>query len=136
MSAVIVEIAGILKLKQYHMENIKIKLYFDYPKRRDGFTGRENRRYWLINTKTKFPRGIEAGLSVEVSEASSEISLTSNCLESDQAISPKAATAAVGVRPGPGLKLQASSDKPQAASKPEPVQVQASSAKRQASQPE
>jgi len=34
------------------MENIKIKLYFDYPKRRDGFTGRENRRYWLINTKT------------------------------------------------------------------------------------
>jgi hypothetical protein len=75
--------------------------------------------------------------------------------KSDQAISPEAATAAVGVRPGPGLKLQAredstanstrgqvaepqaSSAKQQAASKPEPVQVQeASSAKRQASQSE
>jgi len=32
------------------MDNIK--LYFDYPKRKDGFTGRENRRYWIINTKT------------------------------------------------------------------------------------
>ena len=57
----------------------------------------------------------------------------------DQAISPEAATAAVGVRPGPGLKHQASSAKQQASSesKPEPVQVQeASSAKRQASQSE
>jgi hypothetical protein len=34
----------------YHTVNIK--LYFDYPKRKDGFTGRENRRYWIINTKT------------------------------------------------------------------------------------
>ena len=67
--------------------------------------------------------------------------------KSDQAISPEAATAAVGVRPGPGLKLQASSDsqvvnqvelssQSQATSKPEPVLVQSSSAKRQASQPE
>ena len=75
--------------------------------------------------------------------------------KSDQAISPEAATAAVGVRSGPGLKLQAredstanstrgqveepqaSSAKQQASSKPEPVQVQeASSAKRQASQSE
>jgi len=40
------------------------------------------------------------------------------------------------VRPGPGHKDQASSNKLQASSKPEPVQVQASSAKRQASQPE
>ena len=31
--------------------------------------------------------------------------------KSDQAISPEAATAAVGVRPGPGLKHQASSAK-------------------------
>jgi len=29
-----------------------IKLYFDYPKRKDGFTGRENRRYWLVNNDT------------------------------------------------------------------------------------
>ena len=29
-----------------------IKLFFDYPKRKDGFTGRENRRYWLVNTET------------------------------------------------------------------------------------
>ena len=34
----------------------------------------------------------------------------------DQAISPEAATAAVGVRPGPGLKPQATSAKPQAPS--------------------
>ena len=34
------------------MENIKIKLFFDYPKRRDGFMGRENRRYWIIIVKT------------------------------------------------------------------------------------
>jgi hypothetical protein len=33
----------------------------------------------------------------------------------DQAISPEAATAAVGVRPGPGPKRQASSTKLQAA---------------------
>ena len=30
--------------------------------------------------------------------------------KSDQAISPEAATAAVGVRPGPGLKPQATND--------------------------
>ena len=34
----------------------------------------------------------------------------------DQAISPEAATAAVGVRPGSGLKQQATSNKPQAPS--------------------
>ena len=28
------------------------KKYWDYPKRKDGFMGRENRRYWLINKKT------------------------------------------------------------------------------------
>ena len=56
--------------------------------------------------------------------------------KSDQAISKEPATAGNQRSPGPGLKLQASSDKQQAASKPEPVQVQASSAKRQASQPE
>ena len=55
---------------------------------------------------------------------------------SDQAISDEVSTEATSVRPGPGLKRQASSTKLQAASKPEPVQVQASSAKRQASQPE
>jgi len=82
-------------------------------------------------------RNKEAGLSVEVSEASSEISLTSNCLESDQAISSDTATAASERAPGTGLKQQASSAKQQASSKPEPVQVQeASSAKRQASSPE
>jgi len=54
----------------------------------------------------------------------------------DQVISGANATAKVERAPGPGLKHQASSVKPQAASKPEPVQVQASSAKRQASQPE
>ncbi len=55
----------------------------------------------------------------------------------DQAISDSTATANDSVRSGPGLKPQASSSKGQASSKPEPVQVQqASSAKRQASQPE
>jgi hypothetical protein len=56
--------------------------------------------------------------------------------KSDQAISDEASTEATSVRPGPGQKHQASSSKQQASSKPEPVQVQASSAKRQASQPE
>ena len=28
------------------------KLFFDYTKNKDDFMGRENRRYWLINTKT------------------------------------------------------------------------------------
>ena len=51
--------------------------------------------------------------------------------KSDQAISQEAATAAVGVRPGPGLKLQASGSKRQV--KPEPSSgSQASSDKRQA----
>ena len=70
--------------------------------------------------------------------------------KSDQAISEATGTPTrQSVRPGPGLKQQAidetvphndieeaSSAKQQASSKPEPVQVQASSAKRQASQPE
>jgi len=55
---------------------------------------------------------------------------------SDQVISDEASTEATSVHPGPGQKHQASSSKQQAPSKPEPVQVQASSAKRQASQPE
>ena len=57
--------------------------------------------------------------------------------KSDQAISLRAHDGECERASGPGLKRQASSVKPQAASKPEPVQVQqASSAKRQASQPE
>ena len=71
----------------------------------------------------------------------------------DQAISDNDSTESRERAPGTGLKRQASSTKlrytptgillgvdlgpkPQASSKPEPVQVQASSAKRQASQPE
>ena len=57
--------------------------------------------------------------------------------KSDQAISESSATAQAKRATGPGLKQQASSDKQQASSKPEPVQVQqASSAKRQALQSE
>ncbi len=57
--------------------------------------------------------------------------------KSDQAISLRAHDGECERAPGPGLKHQASSAKQQAASKPEPVQVQeASSAKRQASQSE
>ena len=58
--------------------------------------------------------------------------------KSDQAISDSVdpASGVDSVRPGQGHKRQASSSKQQASSKPEPVQVQASSAKRQASQPE
>jgi hypothetical protein len=56
--------------------------------------------------------------------------------KSDRVISGAEATAEVERAPGQGLKHQASSSKQQASSKPEPVQVQASSAKRQASQPE
>ena len=28
------------------------KKYYDYTKRKDGFMGVENRRYWLVNLKT------------------------------------------------------------------------------------
>ena len=28
------------------------KKTWDYPKRKDGFMGRENSRYWLVNLKT------------------------------------------------------------------------------------
>ena len=60
--------------------------------------------------------------------------------KSDQAISQEAATAAIGVRPGPGHKPQASSSKPQAPSiklsnQPEQAtsrKLQAPSYKRQA----
>jgi len=48
--------------------------------------------------------------------------------KSDQAISPEAATAAVGVRPDPGHKQQASSGKQQASS----IKPQAPSSKHQA----
>jgi len=41
-------------------------------------------------------------------------------VNSDQAISDEASTEATSVRPGPGLKPQAPSDKHQAPSKPEP----------------
>jgi len=67
----------------------------------------------MENIKTKFPRGIWI-----------------------RSLAKKSGSSACWRAPGPGLKLQASIVKPQAASKPEPVQVQASSAKRQASQPE
>jgi len=56
--------------------------------------------------------------------------------KSDQVISLRAHDGERERAPGQGLKPQASSSKQQASSKPEPVQVQASSAKRQASQPE
>ena len=57
--------------------------------------------------------------------------------KSDQAISLRTRDGECERTPDSGLKQQASSIKLQASSKPEPVQVQqASSAKRQASQPE
>ena len=56
--------------------------------------------------------------------------------KSDQAISLRTRDGECERTPDSGHKRQASSSKLQAASKPEPVQVQASSAKRQASQPE
>ena len=52
--------------------------------------------------------------------------------DTDQAISQEAATAAIGVRPDPGPKLQATSNKPQAPSS-EKKRPQASSPKQQAS---
>ena len=56
--------------------------------------------------------------------------------KSDQAISNAEATAASERAPGQGLKLQAASHKHQASSGKLSNQPQASSAKRQASQPE
>ena len=51
--------------------------------------------------------------------------------KSDQAISDEASTEATSVRPGPGLKLQATSNKPQASSS-KLTKKQATSFKRQA----
>ena len=51
--------------------------------------------------------------------------------QSDQAISDEASTEATSVRPGPGLKLQATSNKPQASSS-KLTKKQATSFKRQA----
>ena len=56
--------------------------------------------------------------------------------KSDQVISSESGTPPNERALDPGHKHQAPSNKLQASSKPEPVQVQASSAKRQASQPE
>jgi hypothetical protein len=56
--------------------------------------------------------------------------------KSDQVISKRTCDGESERAPGPGHKPQAPSSKHQASSKPEPVQVQASSAKRQASQSE
>ena len=76
-------------------------------------------------------RNKEAGLSVEVSKASSEISLTSNRLKSDQAISGAEATAEVERAPGQGLKQQGSgSSNKQQADKAQATETQASSSKR------
>ena len=61
-----------------------------------------------------------------------QVKLERSVPQSDQAISPEAATAAVGVRPGPGLKQQATSNKRQAPSS-EKNKPQAPSPKRQAS---
>ena len=82
------------------------------------------KQFHMVNIKTKFPRGIEAGLSVEVSEASSEISLTSNCLKSDQVISESSRDGESERAPGPGQQHQASSAKLK--------ETQASSGKHQA----
>ena len=81
-------------------------------------------------------------------EARAQLKVPSSNL--DQVISDEAATPATSVHPGPGLKLQAREDiiheenerlldrssKPQASSDKLSNQPQASSAKRQASQPE
>ena len=67
-------------------------------------------------------------------EARAQLKVPSS--NSDQAISESTHDGERERAPGQGQKHQASSSKQQASSKPEPVQVQASSAKRQASQPE
>ena len=36
----------------YIWKTLMIKKFHDYTKNKDDFMGRENRRYWLINTKT------------------------------------------------------------------------------------
>ena len=70
------------------------------------------KQFLMVNIK-EFPRGIEAGLSVEVSKALCEISMTSNCLKSDQVISKRTYDGESERAPGPGLnvKRQASSAK-------------------------
>jgi len=78
-------------------------------------------------------RNKQAGLSVEVSKALCEISMTSNCLESDQAISGAEATAEVERATGPGLKPQATSSQASSNKRQAPSNKrQAPSRKRQA----
>jgi len=67
----------------------------------------------MVNTKTKFPRGIWI-----------------------RSLAKKSGSSACWRAPGPGLKLQATSIKRQAPGCKLSNQPQASSAKRQASQPE
>ena len=62
-------------------------------------------------------RNKEAGLSVEVSKALCEISLTSNRFKSDQVISKSSRDGESERAPGPGLKPQAASTKHQASSR-------------------
>ena len=58
-----------------------------------------------------------------------QVKLERSVPQSDQAISPEAATAAVGVRPGPGLKLQAREDSTANSTRGQVAEPQASSAK-------
>ena len=121
MNAAIVEIAGILKLKLYHMVNTKMVFY--HPKKYKELHG-------LTSLKCNTRQRSQGGLPVN------------GASNSDQAISEEASTEATSVRPGLGLKelrqksssvnqqdlLKVSSSKHQAASDKD----QASSVKHQA----
>ena len=90
---------------------VNIKLFFDYTKRKDGFMGRENRRYWIIIIKT--------GKKIRITEK-----------QFDGIQTPKILCRAPrGEKEAPSSKRQASSFP---AGTAERVKLQAPSCKRQA----
>ena len=107
--------AGTPQLKQFHMVNIKMVFY--HPKKYKELHGLTSRK---CNTRQRSLGGLPVN----------------GALNSDQAISTdrsrdKSSVTPIERAPGPGLKLQASSDKPQASSA-KLLKEQAASIKRQA----
>ena len=88
MNAKIAGHAGTPQLKQFHMVNTKMFKHPNY--------------YKELRKRNKL--------------AESRQPVVGGQQQSDQAISDEASTEATSVRPGPGLKLQATSAKPQAPS--------------------
>ena len=136
MNAETADNAGMPQLKQFHMVNTNMFYHPKYYKELKK-NSTLSKRSMTKNNSSHVDQEDQAALG----------SLPALDPQSDQVISKSTCDGESERAPGPGHKQQAASDsqvvnqvklssQSQAASKPEPVQVQASSAKRQASQPE